>query len=130
MRDTRKFDLIIGNRTHTMLNKRELAYQVFAEAIRRGVSPEELRTLLPAWKIADVEGNVSEHEFIQRARNNYASEGRSFDPVRFFTRNSELIKLSGRTYAFSNQWGTSTLGMVHRMIRAMHANDISYVART
>jgi hypothetical protein len=130
MRDIRKFDLTVRQSTRTMLNKRELAYEVFAEAIRRGVSPERLRALIPAWKIADVEGHVDEYEFIRRARKVYAETGRSFDPTRFYTADSKLMKLKGRTYAFSNQWGTSTLEMVNRMIREMRATDIHYDARS
>jgi hypothetical protein len=67
MRDITKFDLTIGKSTQTLLTKRALAYEVFAEAMKRGVSPERLRTFLPARQLADVEGSLVEHEFIQRA---------------------------------------------------------------
>lgn len=49
MRDTTTFDLTIGKSTQTMLTKRELAYEVFAEAMRRGASLDRLRTLLMAF---------------------------------------------------------------------------------
>src|SRR5438105_4778091 len=115
MRDTTKFNLTIGKSTMTMLTKRELAYQVFAEAIRRGIPPERLSMALQ-WKktrlYVAVDGDVNEYEFTQRARNVLARKGRLFDPTRYFTEGQKLIHANGRTIAFTNQWGPSTLASV------------------
>lgn len=129
MRDNTKFSLTIGESTMTMLTKRELAYQVFAEAIRRGVSPKRLGMALP-WKQSRlymaVDGNVNEYEFTQQARNTLARNGRSFDPTRYFIESQKLIHANGQTIAVTNQWGTFTLPSVREMIQQMRASDIRF----
>ena len=34
-------------------------------------------------------------------------DGRTFDPIRFFCDEHELVHLDDRTYAFSSQWGAA-----------------------
>ncbi len=128
-RDYTRYDLQIGQSTYTELPKRELAYRIAREAVRRGVSPERIRELLrkkQRYLWAVVNGQVSQEQFIADAERLARESGRQFESKRYFTTDDKLIHLNGKTYAFSNQWGGDTLEAVDLMVKEAQANDISY----
>jgi hypothetical protein len=131
-RETTKYELLIGNSLSDQLSKRELAYRVASEAIKRGATPEQLCDLI-SWKrntlFVSVDGEVDQPLFTERASLLKVS-GRTFDSGRFFTADDKLFHLGGRTYAFSNQWGKSTLKAVQMIIDTVKASDISYAPST
>lgn len=124
-RDNTKYALTIADSTFRNLSKRELAYRVAIEAIRRGITPDQLCDVI-AWKGSRlwtyVDGEVNEDLFIEKAE----SRQGSFDSRRFFTADDKLIRFDGKTYAFTNQWGTSTLEAVDKVIAFIQASDITY----
>jgi hypothetical protein len=123
-----RYDLTIGTATRTQLPKRELAYWVAREAIRRGATPDQICNWVSwksnnLWAVADAE--VNQEVFLQTA-SAYPNSGRVFDNKRYYTADDKLIHLNGRTFAFSNQWGDRTLEAVDLIIKGINATDISY----
>lgn len=56
-------------------------------------------------KLASVDGEVGHEEFIRLATASRVELGKRFDPIRWFCDDDELLRVDGRTYAFSSQWG-------------------------
>ena len=127
---TDKFNLTIRGSTHTNLTKRELAYQVFAEAIRRGITLDRLRKVItsksPNRAFVSVPGRLNEREFIKEATRIRAESGHSFNTIKWFSAGAKLIYAEGQTVAFTNQWGHSTVEMVSLMKKEMKGQDISF----
>jgi hypothetical protein len=129
-RSLTRYDLTIGTTRRTGLPKRELAYWIAREAIQRGATPEQICNWVSwkrnyLWAVAD--GEVNQEVFIQTARA-FPNPSRAFDKKRYYTADDKLIRLDGRTFAFSNQWGEQTLEAVDLIINGINAADISYVA--
>jgi hypothetical protein len=128
-RDYTKYDLTIGGQAIRSLSKRRLIYEVVAEAIRRGVSPEDIGKLsegnsrMWVW----VDGVHQKGAFIEVAAASQSAAGRAFDQGRYFISDEDLFHLNGRTYALSNQWGHDTLQVVDAIIERMQASDVSYI---
>lgn len=106
--DRTKFDVLLGDQTFRQQSKRWAILRVFQYLVSCGVSPKDIvqhcgpranRSLV------SVEGEVDRETFLTLAAAVRAADGRQFHAVRFFCRDEDLIRLDGRTYAFSNQWG-------------------------
>ena len=106
--DYTRFDLTLGERQFTGEPKRRAIYRTFRYLVENGVAPEQVaghcgpranRALM------SVDGEVCRDDFIRRARAAREAQGRRFDPGRFFCDDEELVRINGRTHAFSNQWG-------------------------
>lgn len=80
-------------------------YQIVKHLCSKGVSPEEIETLLSWHKNLwiNVDGKVDSKEFCQKA-----SEAGKFDEIRYFVEDDQLIFCDGKTYALHNQWGPKT----------------------
>ena len=116
-----KFDITIGGVTEQNVNKRKAILTVVRGLTAANVSPDQIVKVIPergdrffVW----TDGDVDEETFVAAVRRDRAQHGRPFDPARWFCREDELIHLNGRTYAVSNQWGTSTEDVVRRLIAA------------
>lgn len=130
-RDYTRYDLTIGDETLPRLTKRHLILRVVREAIlnRRCAKPEDIETSIGRSNVwVSVEGELEESEFITAAAEAMANVGKRFDSSRYFTNNQGLVVLNGKTYAFTNQWGTGTLEAVSALIALMGASDIWYEA--
>lgn len=126
-----RYDLTIDGITLTRLTKRELAYWVAREAIKRGAKPEQICDALTwrrtnTWAFSD--GEVNQQVFIQTARVFPDWSKARFDYKRYFTVDDKLIHLDQKTFALSNQWGERTLKAVDLIIQEINATDITYVA--
>lgn len=106
--DWTSYDLVLGDQRLDRLRKRQAIFHMFRHIVESGVSPEKVaencgrranRALI------SVEGEVSADEFVELAIEDFARENRNFDARRFFVAEGDLFISSGRTYAFSNQWG-------------------------
>lgn len=109
-RDWTRYDVTLDGRTLTGLRKRHAIYQAFRHLVENGIAPEKVaehcgpranRVLM------SVDGDVTAEDFHSLAKEARAKERRSFDPKRFFCDDDELLRVGGRTYAFSSQWGGS-----------------------
>ena len=108
-RDYTKYNLTIGDLNKTNLNKRQTMHLAMSQAVRLGISPEQLMELTGSkrWIWVDQLCN-SKEEF----ENSEIHNVRSYDPSRWFNADSELIQYEGKTYAFSNQQGKGTYDLV------------------
>lgn len=110
-RDFTRYDLTIGESIQTSLPKRRLAYEVVAEAIRRGLTPETISAAVP-WKegtmFVRVGGVLGQEAFEAAAADKNLS--------RYFTADGDLFHVGQDTYAFTSQWGTRTLEAISRVL--------------
>jgi len=110
-RDRTKFDITVRGILHQALNKRRAILVLVRALAAEGVSPEDMMRAVPergdrffVW----ADGDLDSAEFNQAVKTARATQGRAFDPVRWFSATDELIPFDGKTYAVSNQWGTGT----------------------
>ena len=119
-RDMTRYDLSIGEVSFSNLPKRRLIYEVVAEAMRRGISPDGIESALP-WKsnlFASSEGTLNESDLL-------STVGQK--KLRSYTSDEDLFHVGGRTYAFTTQWGTRTLQAVENVLKVMPpGDDVSY----
>lgn len=123
-RDSRQFDLTIGNLKKEKLAKRNLIFQIVKEAIKRGKNPVEISNCInwrKIWFVIDGEYNL-EKDFLAQA---FIKNDR-FDGGRYFTKDDELILYSNKTYALSNQWGHRTIEAIENILNILKASDINY----
>ena len=117
-KDLTKYDVTIGGTVRSDLPKRQAIFTVIKQLCDRGVSPEQIaagvtwRRNSMFWKI---EGTFNSEEFLLKAGES-KSNGKKFDPLRYFTGNDELIRSGGNTYAVSNQWGHRTFEAIKCLI--------------
>ena len=120
-RDYSKYRLVIGDRVYESLPKRRLIYLIVAEALRLGLTPDDIRSAVP-WRqerlFASAEGDLTGEEVMDAAKK---------DPIRFFCDDEDVFYVGGRTYVFSNQWGARTDEAVQNIIAALPAEQgVSY----
>lgn len=119
-KDMTKYDLTIGEIVLTNLPKRRLIYEVVAEAMRRGVSPDSIESVV-TWKgklFASAEGTLNESDLL-------STFGQKKLPC--YTSDEDLFHIGGRTYAFITKWGTRTLEALENILKVMPSGDtISY----
>jgi len=116
MRDLTKFDLQVGEVKHQRLSKRDFAFYVVQEAIRRGFQPDQIHDAMP-WKTTSllfgVEGALDAAAYAEAL----ANLGR--DPKRYFSAQDEIFHVADRTYAVTNQWGSSVEDVVKALVTLM-----------
>ena len=109
-RDLTTYDVTLGRRSMKGLSKRHTIYETFRHLVKNGISPVRIAEHCgPKGKraILSVEGKVTGDEFHRLATETRTKEGRTFDPIRFFCDERELVHFDGCTHAFSNQWGAT-----------------------
>lgn len=117
-KDFTKFDLIVGDQSYQRLSKRDFAFYVVQEAIRRGHKPDEIHKAMP-WKTTSLlvgfDGLLDADAYAQ------ALAAVDRDAHRYFCQADELFQVDGRTYALTNQWNTSVEQVVKALIALMGA---------
>lgn len=105
------YDLTVAGRSYTALTKNRLMLNIVREVVETGVDPAAIASLLPSasrlW--VSVDGDCSAEEFLEKLTGERTKQGKRIDAKRYFTKDAELIGFGGRTYAFSTQWGKTTL---------------------
>ena len=127
-RDFSKLDVTIDDEVYERLPKRTAIYTIVRHLADAGHSPEAIAAALP-WRSSifrSAIGEMSEEEFTIQLKSNALSGGKSFDESRYFCAGGELIIHEGKTYAFTNQWGTPTLKAMDDLINAFPDERISY----
>ncbi len=109
-KDFTKFDITIDGNTESRLYKRNAIFKVVSHLCKSGVSPEQIREVVPEPKsrlFESAEGTLGSEAFIKAVGERRVSEGKHFDPCRFFCQKEHfLIHWDGKTYALTNQqWG-------------------------
>ena len=119
-RDMTRFRLTIAGQVHNNLPKRRLAFLVIREAISKGAEPLDV---FPGSNWLIVSGNQDEESLLEMGRDEESSIS---DSRRFFTKDEELFKVGGKTYAVTKMWGQQTLAEMDRIITQFGMEDVSY----
>ena len=128
-KDYTKFDVAAGQITEKNLPKRYAIFFIVKHLCENGIEPEIIAELIH-WRknciFYSVDGIVSSEDFIAKAIRVSAEDKRAFDEQRWFCGEDELIKSNGRTYAFSNQWGTKTRAAMNILVNSFPQEKISF----
>jgi hypothetical protein len=110
-RDMTRYDLMIGDREFSNLPKRRLIYEITAEMIKRGVTPEQMAAVVP-WKggsmFAQADGTLDKSSFIRLIPKNQAD--------RCYTDDNDLFHLDGKTYSLTKMWGNRTVEAIESIM--------------
>lgn len=106
--DYSRYDLQLGDQLFNRQTKRKAIFETFRYLIGKGNDPMTLARL--SGKRAErsvhcLDGHFNSAEFIDEARRQSAQNNTTFDSNRWFCNDDELLKIDGKTYVFSNQWG-------------------------
>lgn len=106
--DFTRFNVQIGNEEHSSTSKRNAIFLICKHLCVKGINPDEIAALFDwcanrVWY--SVDGLVDVSEFERLASEKASSVGPIFDRRRWFCGDGQLVQASGKTYAFSNQWG-------------------------
>ena len=107
-RNQERFDITIQDQRYAALPKRKAIFQLCRWLCKKDVPPEEIAELFQwrpnrVWYAVD--GIVAAPEFAHLAQEKALSGDGSFDRIRWFCDDDDLVHVCGKTYAFSNQWG-------------------------
>ena len=109
--DFTRYDITLSGKVYPAQWKRNAILLVVKHLCGKGVSPDEIAEVLfpvrgkRAWRSIDAETADAE-EFKALAAADARSKGRRYDDRRWHTKDGDLVANQGRTYAFSNQWGS------------------------
>jgi hypothetical protein len=120
-RDRTKFDVTIGGSVQREVNKRRAVLLIVRGLAEAGVSQEDTMRIVPSRGdrfFISAAGRQDGNTFSVAARSERSAHGRGFDPARWFIGDDELIHFGERTYAVSNQWGTSTGQTLRELVGA------------
>ena len=67
--------------------------------------------------------------FIARVSEQLKKQGKVFDPDRYFCEEDQLLRVEGRTYALTNQWGATTQDTIDAWLTAFGTHGITIEAR-
>jgi hypothetical protein len=108
--DFTRYNIDIEGQVYKNLWKRNGVLLVVKKLVERGVSPDEIGSLLAplkqgrSWQVVD--GAVYDVvEFNRLAEEDARSKSRSYDHRRWHLHEGDLFAFAGKTYAFTNQWG-------------------------
>lgn len=112
-RDNTKYNIKIDNIERKKLNKREAIFFVLEQAIKKGITPEELYPFTKGegrWiKVNKICSTKSEFE------EEYQKNAKKYDSSRWFNKDDELFKINGKTYAYSNQQGGDNKWLIEQI---------------
>jgi len=106
--DYTKYDLRLGQEDFPRESKRWAILRTFRYLVGSGIAPETVAEHCgprAGRALRSVDGEVGHEDFVRLATESRAELGKRFDPIRWFCGDDELLRVSGRTYAFSSQWG-------------------------
>lgn len=105
-RDFTKFDVSVNGKAETRLAKRNAMFFVVKNLCDSGIKPEKISELIN-WRrlFLQVDGTLDSDSFIHTATAQREVGGKMFEKRRWFCDDGELIRINGKTYALTNQWG-------------------------
>lgn len=119
--DHTKYDLKLGDQDFLRESKRWAILRTFRYLVESGIEPEQVAKQCGSRAnraLISVEGEVGFEDFVRSASADREANGRRFDPIRFFCGEDELLRVGGRTYAFSSQWGGADWQQAMNNLRA------------
>ena len=122
--DVARFNVTVDGVVHESLPKRRAVFTVIHAICSLGVSPVAVSTVL-SWKkklFLSVDGTVDSAAFETLAR----QQSSTFDPIRWFYEDSEVIHAGGKTYALTNQWGPRGEQAMRLLLEQFHSDRISF----
>lgn len=129
-RDLSKFDLVIGDETHSNLSKRWLMFHPITGVLKRGAMPQDVSEAFPKRtnRLFDVfDGTLNEDEVVEKVMEK-DSAGNISRYKRFFTNQGEFFHIGSKTYVLSNQWGIKEMDGVDRLMEKFAHMQISLTA--
>jgi hypothetical protein len=128
-KDFTKYDVTILGKTEEGLAKRQAILRVVKHLCSAGVTPEQIAEHLP-WRgmnrlFRSTVGQADSSQFVAEVTARANQEGWSFEAKRYFCDQDELILANGRTYAFTNQWGSRTAEAINILLKAFPDKGIS-----
>jgi hypothetical protein len=126
-RDYTKFDVTIDGVRHERLPKRRLMFVLIRHFVQHGIAPEKIAATVPSrgdrlFRSAD--GALDQDAFVERVAQQMKEQNRAFDPDRYFCDSEELMRVGGRTYAVTNQWGATTQETIDALLTAFGATGV------
>jgi len=129
-RDFTKYRITTDGVEVRQLVKRRAILAIVMALFKAGVSPAQMRETInqSRQRFYEVEGVIeSEEDFLEAAMVAAPqNEGKGFDQARYFTTEDELLRFDGKTYAFSNQWGSRTEQKMCDLIAAHGGERVTF----
>lgn len=127
--DFTKFDVSIGGRRYEHLGKGRMIFSVVSHILSGGHGkPGQIIDAIPAtvkkaeYLFEVYDGKLNSEQFTEQYRAAHPADGN----VRYFIKDKELFHIDDKTYAFSNQWGVTTLEAVDALKTAFPELNINY----
>jgi uncharacterized glyoxalase superfamily metalloenzyme YdcJ len=110
-KDYTKYDVVIAGQPNKHLPKNRAIFAIVKYLCEKlGVTPDAIQESIGGRKrFRGVDGLLNSQEFLARQS--------QVDPQRFFCNDVDLIHFEGKTYAFSNQWGTQTADAINSLLK-------------
>jgi hypothetical protein len=124
--DFSKYDLTVDGTILQHLTKRALAYEVVKAALGKGLSPDQISSVIPPRKWLSVDGELTAEEFRARASTLQTKLGGRYDLRHYFCEDDELFRINRRTYVLSNQWALDSLSQLDALIGLLPSGTITY----
>ena len=128
-RDRTKYDVSIAGEKYEKLGKGRMILRIVSDIISRGHGkPNDIIKAIPStakkdtYLFEDYDGELNPEQFGELYRRNYPNDSRE----RYFIKEGELFHVDGKTYAFSNEWGPTTLEAVDALKTAFPELNIRY----
>lgn len=126
-RDLTKYDVTRDGKVVAGLPKRQAILAVVKHLCDSGISPKQIVECI-TWRrnslFWTIEGKLDSDEFVRRA-SDAKRNGRTFDPLRYFIAEEELIHADGHTYALTNQWGNRTFAAIQSLLTQFPDKQVS-----
>lgn len=124
--DFSKYDLTVDGTVLSHLTKRALALEVVRAVLRKGLSPEQVGSVIPPGQWLSVDGEFSADEFRAKASMLQAKFGGRYDLRKYFCEEEQLFRVAGKTYALTNQWGLGRLSQLEELIAMLPPGMVTY----
>lgn len=107
VKDMTKFDVEIFGKKYVRQVKRNAIFFAVKSLCDSGVAPEKIGEII-YWKrlYLQIDENANSDEFIRAATLQRETDGKLFQKRHWFCEENELIHFEGKTYAFTNRWGS------------------------
>ena len=127
--DFTKYDVCIGDQRYEKLGKGRMIFQIVCQIILQGQGiPEQIIEAIPSsckkekYLFEVYDGKLNSEQF----REQYRTEHPFDKNERHFMKDDELFHVGEKTYAFSNQWGPTTIEGVVSLCKAFPQINIRY----